>query len=161
VLFDPLPESNGKDFWWAGRKGIYGSAELYRQLFDRLVNHDGLHNLVWVWEAAAPDFRSGGTASPSDFFPGLLYTDALEIRLNRVDPWFQAGRFLEQTTVGKPLGVELTGTLPPPEALTGQAGWAWFLAAPPPAAPADSAARADTLRKLYGDPKIVSIEATQ
>ena len=161
VLFDPLPESNGKDFWWAGRKGIYGSAELYRQLFDRLVNHDGLHNLVWVWEAAAPDFRSGAAASPSDFFPGLLYTDALEIRLNRVDPWFQAGRFLEQTTVGKPLGVELTGTLPPPEALTGQAGWAWFLAAPPPAAPADSAARADTLRKLYGDPKIVSIEATQ
>jgi mannan endo-1,4-beta-mannosidase len=54
VLWNPLPEANGKDFWWAGRKGIHGSAELYRQLFDRLVNHDGMQNLVWVWETDPP-----------------------------------------------------------------------------------------------------------
>jgi mannan endo-1,4-beta-mannosidase len=162
VLWNPLPESNGKDYWWAGRKGIHGSAELYRQLFDRLVNHDGLHNLVWVWEAAAPDFRSGGAGTLSDFYPGLLYTDAVEIRLNRVEPWFQASRFLEQTAVGRPLGVELTGDLPLPAALTEHAGWAWFLAAPPPfSAPADTTLRAESLRKLYGDPKIVSLAAAQ
>ena len=161
VLWNPYPESNGKDYWWAGRKGIHGSAELYRQLFDRLVNHDGLHNLVWVWEAATPDFRSGGAGTLSDFYPGLLYTDAVEIRLNRVEPWFQAGRFLEQTIVGKPIGVERTGDLPLPEALTGHAGWAWFLAAPPPSTPADSTPRAESLRKLYGDPHIVSLAAAQ
>jgi len=161
VLWNPLPESNGKDYWWAGRKGIHGSAELYRQLFDRLVNHDGLHNLVWVWEAAAPDFRSGGAGTLSDFYPGLLYTDAVEIRMNRVEPWFQAGRFLEQTTVGKPIGVELTGDLPLPEALTGHAGWAWFLAAPPPPAPTGPTGRAESLRKLYGDPHIVSLAAVR
>jgi mannan endo-1,4-beta-mannosidase len=161
VLWNPLPESNGKDYWWAGRKGIHGSAELYRQLFDRLVNQDGLHNLVWVWEAAAPDFRSGGAGTLSDFYPGLLYTDAIEIRLNRVEPYFQASRFLEQTAVGKPIGVELTGDLPQPAALTGQAGWAWFMAAPPPPAPADSTARAESLRKLYGDPRIASLAPAQ
>ncbi|MGD0859958.1 MAG: glycosyl hydrolase [Terracidiphilus sp.] len=161
VLWNPLPESNGKDYWWAGRKGIHGSAELYRQLFDRLVNHDGLHNLVWVWEAAAPDFRSGGAGMLSDFYPGLLYTDAVEIRLNRVDPWFQADRFLEQTTVGKPIGVELTGDLPLPAALTEHAGWAWFMAAALPSAPASATPRAESLRKLYGDPHIVSFAAAQ
>jgi len=68
-MWNPLPESNGKDYWWAGRKGIHGSAALYRQLFDRLVNHDGLHNLVWIWEADPQDFRSGGAGMLSDFYP--------------------------------------------------------------------------------------------
>jgi mannan endo-1,4-beta-mannosidase len=161
VLWNPLPESNGKRFWWAGRKGIHGSGELYRQLFDRLVNHDGLHDLVWVWEAATLDFRTGNAATLSDFYPGLLYTDAVEIRLDRVDPYFQAGRILEQTAVGKPIGVELTGDLPLPAALTEHAGWAWFMAAALPSAPADSTGRAESLRKLYGDPHIVSLAAAQ
>jgi mannan endo-1,4-beta-mannosidase len=161
VLWNPLPESNGKDYWWAGRKGIHGSAELYRQLFDRLVNHDGLHNLVWVWEAVPPDFRSGNAGLLTDFYPGLLYTDALEIRLNRLDPYFPAGRFLQEIAAGKPVGVELTGNLPSPPALTGQAGWAWFLLAPPVSAPADATARTESLRNLYADPKIASVAAAQ
>jgi mannan endo-1,4-beta-mannosidase len=153
VLWNPYPDSNGNGFWWAGRKGIQGSAALYRQLFDRLVNHDGLHNLVWVWEAAQPDFRPGGAGAFSDFFPGLLSVDAVEVDLREVNPRFRGAGFLAQFAVGKPLGVELTGELPPPEALAGHAGWAWFLAGP-----ADgSAVRAEALRKLYGDPNIVSL----
>jgi hypothetical protein len=156
-MWNPLPESNGKDFWWAGRKGIYGSSALYRQLFDRLVNHNGLHNLVWVWEASAPDYRSSGTGLLSDFYPGLLYTDAIELRLSRVEPGFPAGRLLEQTAIGKPFGVELKGDLPMPEAFSKQSGWAWFLATPP----ADPATRAEALRKLYSDPHIVSLAPAQ
>ena len=157
VLWNPYPESNGKDFWWAGRKGIYGSSALYRQLFDRLVNHNGLHNLVWVWEASTPDYRSGGTGLLSDFYPGLLYTDAIQLRLSRVDPGFPASRFIELTAVGKPLGVELKGDLPSPEAFAEQSGWAWFLAS----SPADPALRAEALRKLYSDPRIVSVAPAQ
>jgi mannan endo-1,4-beta-mannosidase len=157
VLWNPLPESNGKEYWWAGRKGIYGSAALYRQLFDRLVNHDGLHNLVWVWEAAPPAFGPGGSGAMSDFFPGLLYTDALEMRLNQINGRFPADRFLRQFAVGKPIGVELTGNLPSPDAFSERSSWAWFLAAPA----SDPAAAADGLRKLYGDPRIVSLAAPQ
>jgi hypothetical protein len=101
VLWNPLPEANGKDFWWAGRKGVRGSAELYRQLFDRLVNHDGLKNLVWVWESDPPDFRGDGADRPSDFFPGLLYADAIELRLSWLDARFPAG-MVAQGAVGKP-----------------------------------------------------------
>jgi len=69
VLWNPYPESNGKDAWWAGRKGVNGSAALYRQLFYRLVNHDGLHNLLW---SGKPHRRPSALEAPatlSDFFP--------------------------------------------------------------------------------------------
>jgi beta-mannanase len=153
VLWNPYPESNGKDFWWAGRKGVHGSAELYRQLFDRLMNHDGLQNLVWVWETDPPDFRPGGAGSLSDFFPGSLYTDALQIRVSQPNTRFAGGRFLEQAAGGKAIGVELTGDLPSPEAFAGRNGWAWFMAGAQPA----TAARDEALRKLYGDAHILSL----
>jgi mannan endo-1,4-beta-mannosidase len=155
VLWDPYPEANGKDYWWAGRKGIRGSAELYRMLFDRLVNHHGLHNLVWVWEAAA-DFRPGGAGMISDFFPGLLYTDALGVRVSQMNGRFPVDRFLSQAATGKVIGVELAGDLPAPEAFAENSQWSWFIAAQPPPA-ADATARAEALRMLYGNPRIVSI----
>ncbi len=156
VLWNPLPEANGKDFWWAGRKGVHGSAELYRQLFDRLVNHDGARNLVWVWEADPPDFRPDGAGTPSDYFPGLLYADAIELRLSWLDARFPAG-MVAQGAVGKPVGVELSGTLPPPEVLTNHAAFAWFLATPQ----TDPAARADAWRKLVGDPHVAALAPAQ
>jgi mannan endo-1,4-beta-mannosidase len=153
VLWNPYPETNGRYDWWAGRKGIHGSAELYRQLFDRMVNDDGLHNLVWVWEAAAPDAQPGGAGPLGDFFPGLLYTDALEIHLTHGDALPPARRSLGPFATGKPMGVELRSELPPPDALSEGSGWAWFVAAPPAA----SAAHAEALRKLYGDARVVSL----
>jgi hypothetical protein len=130
------------------------------------VNHNNLHNLVWVWEAAAPEFRPGGgsPAGPgllSDFFPGYLYTDVLEIRLNQLSTRFPASRFVAQFALDKPIGVELSGDLPAPAALTQNSGFAWFLAAPPVSAASDSTARAEALRTLYGDPHIVSIAPAQ
>lgn len=162
VLWNPYPESNGKDFWWAGRKGIRGSGALYRQLFDRLVESDGLRNLVWVWEADAPQSQPGSSAgTPIDYFPGLLYVDAVEAHVNQLDPRFSTGRFLEPVAVGKVVGVELTGQLPPPQAFAERSGWAWFLAAPPNPAQADPTARNEALRLLYGDPHIASLAAAR
>jgi mannan endo-1,4-beta-mannosidase len=157
VLWNPYPESNGKAFWWAGRKGVHGSAELYRQLFERLVNHDGLHNLVWVWEAAEPGFRPDAAGAVTDYFPGLLYADAVEIRVSRLDPWAPADRFLGEIATGKPIGVDLTGDVPQAEALTGRGGWAWFVIAPRAAAPE----AAEALRKLYADGHVASLSLKQ
>jgi mannan endo-1,4-beta-mannosidase len=157
VLWNPFPKSNGKDYWWAGRKGAHGSAELYRRLFDRLVNHDGLHNLLWVWEAGAPAFGPGGAGRLSDYFPGLLYADALEIGVDAINPRFGPDRFLAGIAPGKVLGVELNGEIPAPEALTQRAVWAWFVAAPA----AVSGTRGEGLRKLYDDPRVVSLAPAQ
>jgi len=157
VLWDPYPESNGKDFWWAGRKGIHGSPELYRQLFDRMVRHNGLHNLLWVWQANAPGFGPGGPGTIPDFFPGLLYVDAVEVRENQFQQRFPLDAFIQQTVAGKVIGVELAGDLPAPDAFAEHSRWAWFIAAPPPAAATDPTARNEALRKLYADPHIASL----
>jgi mannan endo-1,4-beta-mannosidase len=158
VLWNPYPESNGKSYWWAGRKGVRGSAELYRMLFDHLTNHEGLHNLVWVWQPAAPSFNAGDAGPFSDFFPGLLYTDALSISLRNANTRFRIDGMLAEFGVGKPIGVEFTGNPPAPEAVTGRASWGWFLIDAPNAA---DAARDAALRTLYADPHVASLPAAQ
>ncbi len=69
VMWSAYPDSNGKQYWWAGHAGIHGSAALYRMLFERLVHHDRVRNLVWVWEAAPPGFGPGATGSYGSVFP--------------------------------------------------------------------------------------------
>lgn len=154
VLFVPYPEPNGADAWWAGRKGVRGSAQLYHMIFDRLANHDGVHNLIWAWEVGPPSFGPGPAAMPSDFFPGLLYVDALELRTRQLNGRWPMDRFLTSIGVDKPVGVELAGDVPAPDALTGRSSWSWFVLDAAPASPA----RTDALRKLYADPHIASAQ---
>jgi mannan endo-1,4-beta-mannosidase len=156
VLFTPLPEANGKDFWWAGRKGIHGSSQLYRQLFDRLVNHDGLHNLLWVWEFAAPGGnREAGM--PTDYFPGLLFVDGVEERVDHFEPWNPPNdRPLRMVGAGKPMGLVMNGEILSPDVLTSSA-WSWFVAAPSPTANNGGANRVESLHKLFADPRVVSL----
>jgi mannan endo-1,4-beta-mannosidase len=152
VLWQPYPQSNGRQFWWAGRKGIRGSAALYRQLFERLVDHDGLHNLVWVWEAAAPGFGPQAPGSYFDFFPGLLYADALAVDVEGPDLRFPRDAGLALIGVGKVIGLGISGHLPDPAIFAQQTRWTWFLASPElPTAPDE----AEALRKLYNDPRVL------
>ena len=174
VLWRPYPESNGKKFWWAGRKGMRGSAALYRQLFDRLVHRDGLRNLIWVWNAAPPGFGPNATGAYADYFPGLLYVDALALNVENPNSRFRLDTSLSLAGGGKVIGVGFEGKIPDPSWFEQQTGWTWFLVAPepapppapavaaaplPPAAPAppqSSADPAEALRQLYADPRVVS-----
>ncbi len=152
VLWRPYPESNGDKFWWAGRKGMQGSAALYRQLFDRLVEHDKLRNLVWVWDAAAGGFGPNSPGPYSDFFPGLLYVDALALDVKGNARGFRRDRELARFGVGKLVGLNLDGFVPD-AAMLDQSAWSWFLTSPDVAA---SPAQADALRKLYASPFVLS-----
>lgn len=58
VLWRPLHEANGGWFWW-GAKGPVPYKELYRMLYDRLVNYHGINNLIWVWNADDPAWYPG------------------------------------------------------------------------------------------------------
>ncbi len=159
VLWTPYPEPNGKQYWWAGRSGIHGSAALYRMLFDRLVNHDHVQNLVWVWEAAPAGFGPGGNGSYSDYFPGLLYADALALDMTQPETRFRSDAFLRAFAVGKLIGLSVEGQIPTPALFQNEKDWAWFLLAPQPAAAGNDAAastNAEALRALYADPRVVS-----
>ncbi len=152
VLWQPYPELNSKKYWWSGRRGVHGSAELYRQLFDRLVNHDGVHNLVWTWEAAAPGFGPNGPGPLEDYFPGLLYVDALELNSVGGGGRFRTDVFLAGLGIGKPIGVALSGIVPAPDFFSQQPDWAWFLASPQAVA-----TQGPALQVLYQDARVVSL----
>src|SRR5690606_38440069 len=48
VLWRPLHEAAGGWFWWGAKTGADLQA-LWRLMYDRMVNHHGLRNLIWVW----------------------------------------------------------------------------------------------------------------
>ncbi|HTM37015.1 MAG TPA: glycosyl hydrolase [Terriglobales bacterium] len=148
VLWRPYAEMNGKNFWWAGRKGNRGSAALYRQLFERMVNHNGVRNVVWVWTAAPPGSSANGNGALADFFPGLLYADAISIRDPQLS--WRADATLALMGVGKPIGVELSA-VPKPE--IAQQKWSWFLVA---ADPSPTPEKDEALRALYGDARVLA-----
>jgi beta-mannanase len=153
VLWQPYPEANGKAYWWAGRKGVRGSAELYRELYQRLVDHDRVHNLVWVWQPAAPGFGPDGPGPLGDYFPGLLYVDAVALSTQSTgNGRFRMDDFLERMVLGKPIGIELNGAIPAADFFTVQPDWAWFLAG---AAAATSQTQA--LETLYGNARVVAL----
>jgi mannan endo-1,4-beta-mannosidase len=154
VLFTPYPEANGKLWWWANRAGIHGSAALYRMLFDRLVNQDHVKNVIWGWQAAPGAFGPQANGSAAEYFPGLLYVDAVSIAVNRPNPQFRAAPMLKRLAGGKPIGVAVASGVPDPAAFSRDPGWSWFELAPL-SAPADDAT-ALALKTLYDDAGIVS-----
>ncbi len=72
VLWRPLHEAGGGWFWW-GAMGPEACLELYSMLFDRLINHHDLHNLIWVWSTPEHDWYPGNDSvdiAGYDSYPG-------------------------------------------------------------------------------------------
>ncbi|SHE32495.1 mannan endo-1,4-beta-mannosidase [Mariniphaga anaerophila] len=67
VLWRPLHEASGGWFWW-GAKGPEPCKMLYRLMYDRMVNHHGLKNLIWVWTSQQNDY---------DWYPGEDVVDII------------------------------------------------------------------------------------
>jgi mannan endo-1,4-beta-mannosidase len=161
ALWTPYPQSNGMQYWWGGRPGTQGSAARYRMLFDRLVQHDHIRNLAWVWEAAPPGFGPQANGAFSEYFPGLLYVDALDLAVNTAHSRFRNDEFLSRFAVGKPIGVSVAGPLPAPSLFARETNWSWFTLSPQSiAGVSDSATSASpsaqVLRDLYNDPRVIA-----
>jgi mannan endo-1,4-beta-mannosidase len=154
VLWNPYPEFKGQRYWWAGHAGLHRSAELYRMLFDRLVNHDHLGNLIWVWTTDQAGFAAEENGAYAEY-PGLLYTDALVLQIDRADGRFRGDSALRLFSGGKVVGVNFQNFVPETSFFARQNQWAWFLLGTPIAA---SEGTAEALRNLYEGSRIVSRE---
>ncbi|HMD59938.1 MAG TPA: glycosyl hydrolase [Opitutaceae bacterium] len=151
VLWRPYHEMNGDWFWWGGRTGEYSTIALYRQIFDRLVNHHHLNNLIWVWSMDRP---SQPGREHAKYFPGSQYVDVLALDVYGND--FNQSYYdsLVSLSGGKPLALAEVGSPPTPDILGRQPRWTYFMTW--------SGMVRNTPRKQYEelmrDPRVLGIE---
>ena len=124
VLWRPYHEMNGGWFWWGGRTGEYSTIALYRQLFDRLVNHHHLTNLIWVWSVDRP---SKPGMEHAKFFPGIDCVDVLALDVYGSDFAQSYYDSLVALSQGKPVVLGEVGNPPTPDILNQQPKWAYYV----------------------------------
>jgi mannan endo-1,4-beta-mannosidase len=124
VLWRPYHEMNGDWFWWGGRVGSNSTADLYRQLYDRLVNYHKLNNLIWVWSVDRP---STPVRKFSNFYPGNQFVDILALDVYGND--FNQAYYDSLTALseGKPVVLGEVGNPPSPEVLNKQPRWSYWV----------------------------------
>ena len=81
VLWRPLHEASGGWFWW-GAAGPEAYKKLYITLYDRLTNHHGINNLIWLWNGQSADWYPGDKYVDivgEDLYPGeKVYTSQVK-----------------------------------------------------------------------------------
>lgn len=136
VIWRPLHEAagnynlygpNGAWFWW-GRGGAEPCKQLWRLLYDQLVNVYGLDNLIWVWTV---DVTKGAEDQYLDWYPGDEYVDILGVDIYETNTDAKTRQY--QATVDMTKGKKLVtvsecGNIPDP-AKNMEAGnrWSWFM----------------------------------
>lgn len=124
VLWRPYHEMNGDWFWWGGRTNEGGTIALYRQIFDRLVHHHHLKNLLWVWSM---DRVHRPEMEHAKYFPGIDFVDVLALDVYQNDFAQAYYDSLVALAQGKPLALAEVGNPPTPEILTQQPRWTYFM----------------------------------
>ncbi len=124
VLWRPYHEMNGDWFWWGGRIGENSTADLYRQLYDRMVNYHKLNNLVWIWSVDRP---STPIRKFSNFYPGNNYLDILALDVYGSD--FNQAYYdsLMVLSKGKPIVLGEVGNPPTLDILDNQPNWGYWV----------------------------------
>jgi mannan endo-1,4-beta-mannosidase len=125
VLWRPYHEMNGDWFWWGGRNtGKYTTAALYRQIFDRMVKHHKLNNLIWVWSVDRP---SRADREFVDYYPGTEYLDivSLDVYGNDFNQRYYDG--LMTLSEGRPICLGEVGNPPALEILEKQPNWTYWV----------------------------------
>jgi mannan endo-1,4-beta-mannosidase len=122
LVWRPMHEAAGGWFWW-GAKGPEPLKELWHVMYDRLVNHHGIRNLIWVW-----------TREPNDeaWYPGHEYVDIVARDIYREgDHGAHVLEFNEMNEVydgRKMLTIGEIGSIPDPDKLIEDgAAWSWFM----------------------------------
>jgi len=108
VLWRPLHEASGGWFWW-GASGAESYKQLWILMYERLVNHHGLNNLIWVWNG-----------QHKDWFPGADYVDLIGEDIyaakhdygSKASKFYEIVEYLHELGAMKPIGLTECGVVP-------------------------------------------------
>jgi mannan endo-1,4-beta-mannosidase len=122
VLWRPLHEASGGWFWW-GAKGPEPCKKLYRLMFDRMVNHHGLKNLIWVWTSQQNDYQWYPGDDVADIIGRDIYKDGDHrsqiLEFNQLNDMFGGKKMITLSECG---------SFPDPDNLVeDEAPWSWFM----------------------------------
>ena len=137
-----------------------GTAELYRQVYTRMVIVHHLNNLLWVWNQNGP----APTGQFIDFFPGQQYVDIVSY-----DNYsYLADRYyyeLLDLAQGKPIALGEVGQYFDRDVLLAQPKWVYFMhwagdlnrhsACMSFESPEQCQTRVDKMKALYNDPRVL------
>ncbi len=122
VIWRPLHEADGNWFWWgAGDKS--DCKKLWQIMYDRMVNHHGLKNLIWCWTGQ----------SNSDLYPGDDYVDIIGIDHYPTEVTFDSRAVMFNTVNAHYNGTKMLcfseiGPQPDPDNLVAdEAFWNWMM----------------------------------
>ncbi|AUD06482.1 glycosyl hydrolase [Spirosoma pollinicola] len=125
VFFRPLHEMNQGRFWWGGRPGPTGTAQLYRLTHDYLVNQKRLTNLIWVWDVQ--DFGTLVT-DVQVYNPGNAYWDVAALDVYDGSGYTMAKyETMVAVAKGKPVAIGECQVLPTASQLKAQPKWTFFM----------------------------------
>ena len=128
VLWRPYHEMNGVWFWWGDKKGKEGFAKLWKNMYDRYVNHFKLNNLLWVWGAnGLRDLPEDEAFDYKYYYPGAKYVDVLGADVYRFDYQQSYYNALLNVAKGKLIALTEVGELPSETVLKYQPKWSFFV----------------------------------
>lgn len=160
VFWRPYHEMTGAWFWW-GAKQPETFHKLWVGLYERLTEHHGLNNLIWVWSAAQ-------AGSEYEAYLPHDYVDITGVDIyqrSREAPEFAAKfQAIERAANGKPVALTEVGLLPLPRTLNEETEYVWFvlwgrgfLDQDHYGAPRDKTGnRAEDVVELYKQPIVIS-----
>lgn len=148
VLWRPLHEAEGAWFWW-GAKGPEPCKKLWRILYERMVRHHKLDNLIWVWNS-----------EKEEWYPGDDTVDLVTIDLypaDKRDPLAGAfERLLDRFDGKKMLAIaEFPGMMDAARMFRFGARWAYFVSWTGDLGP--RATDPAVLKQTMGDRRVVSL----
>ncbi|MFH6985713.1 glycosyl hydrolase [Marinoscillum luteum] len=147
VMFRPFHEMNQELFWWAGRKGPKGTAELYRQTHDYFEIEKGLTNLIWVWDMQdmSRDFQ--------EYNPGEAYWDVFAFDIydsGYEKTWYD---YILPIVGDKPMAIGECMKIPSEKVLEEQPRWIFFM---PWAELVKERNSEPEIRALYEHPRVLT-----
>lgn len=147
VLFRPFHEMNQGLFWWGGRPGPRGTAELYRITHDYFNSTKGLSKLIWVWDMQdlSRDFEAYNPGEEYwDVFGFDIYDQGYDIS------WYN---YILPIVGDKPIAIGECSKLPTPEILESQVRWVFFM---PWAELVKESNTPEQIIEIYNHPSIIT-----
>lgn len=150
VLWRPLHEAGGGWFWW-GAHGAEPCLALYDTLYNRLQNHHGLHNLIWVWSTPEEDWYPGNDKVD------ILGYDSYPGSYNYGNQKYAFNRIFDVSAGKKLLAMTENGPVPDPDACLDQdAPWLYFMSWDELVFEQNSESH---LKEVYSHADVISIES--